>query len=94
MKKTTFVIFGITGDLAKRKLIPAIFCLDKDKKFEGEFEVIGVGRKNISEKEFKEQLRDSLEKFGNCPKKKITDKFLNKIKYQKIDFGDSKHYLN
>lgn len=51
----TIVIFGVTGDLAARKILPAIEHLEKEGYLPQRFALVGVGRR--SEKEFREQLR-------------------------------------
>ena len=44
MDKFVMIIFGASGDLTKRKLMPALYSLYRDKRLKGGFSVIGVGR--------------------------------------------------
>ena len=53
------VIFGASGDLAKLKLIPAIYELAHAKLLPEKFALIGYGRKEISDDEFRKQIRKS-----------------------------------
>ncbi|MCX8008575.1 MAG: glucose-6-phosphate dehydrogenase [Patescibacteria group bacterium] len=53
MNLLIFIIFGATGDLAKRKLMPAIFSLVKKKEIPSDVIVIGVGRKPLSDDAFR-----------------------------------------
>jgi glucose-6-phosphate 1-dehydrogenase len=53
------VIFGATGDLTKRKLIPALYDLARAGCMSGRFEVVGVARKPMTDAEFRESLRES-----------------------------------
>src|SRR5688572_11867239 len=60
----TVVIFGITGDLAKRKLLPALFHLLADGSLPESFAVVGVSRSEISLGDLREQLRRSVMGLG------------------------------
>ena len=59
---TVVVIFGASGDLAARKLIPAIYNLSVDNLLPNNFRLIGFGRKLISNQEFRRLMREALEK--------------------------------
>src|SRR5206468_4770454 len=54
------VIFGATGDLMKRKLLPALYNLAKDDFLPHKFAVIGVGRQEMSSEEFRKMVIDEL----------------------------------
>ena len=58
------VIFGITGDLAKRKLLPALFHLFADGALPESFAMVGVSRSELSVAELREQLRRSVMGLG------------------------------
>lgn len=60
----SLVIFGATGDLAKRKLFPALFSLYKRKQLPEEFLVIGIGRSIRNVKDFHQAVKDSIHSFG------------------------------
>src|SRR6266487_1838280 len=59
------VIFGATGDLTKRKLIPALFQLAQQRMIPAEFAVIGVGRQTLSDEDFRSKMRQGLLEFGD-----------------------------
>jgi glucose-6-phosphate 1-dehydrogenase len=59
------VIFGATGDLTKRKLIPALFQLAQQRMIPAEFAVIGVGRQPLSDEDFRSKMRLGLLEFGD-----------------------------
>jgi glucose-6-phosphate 1-dehydrogenase len=62
------VIFGVTGDLAKRKLVPALFNLFKRHLLPAGFAVIGVGRADIGGDEgFRDCMRGRVEEFSRTP---------------------------
>ena len=56
----TMVIFGASGDLARRKLIPALFHLMGDGLLDERFSVIGIGRHSMSDDDFRAAMRDAL----------------------------------
>lgn len=56
----TMVIFGASGDLARRKLVPALFHLMNDGLLADDFSVIGIGRGQMRDAEFREEMRDAL----------------------------------
>src|SRR5689334_16456014 len=59
-----FVIFGATGDLTKRKLIPALYNLKERKLLRDEFAVVAIARKPISDEELREQWRAEFREFA------------------------------
>jgi hypothetical protein len=65
MNPTIFVIFGITGDLAQRKLLPSLLSLYVKKLLPEKFAIIGVSRRLLSREEFRQFVRDEINiKFG------------------------------
>src|ERR687898_825444 len=61
---TTLVIFGASGDLTRRKLLPAIYRLSRGQRLPARFSVIGVGRSELSDERFREQFLESLREFA------------------------------
>src|SRR5437588_468492 len=64
---TTLVIFGATGDLAKRKLLPAIYNLAHEGALPERFNLIGISRGEQSDEEFQQLARESIEQFSRRP---------------------------
>ena len=60
------VIFGASGDLTKRKLIPSLYNLAQKKLLPKEFALVGCAIEKISEEEFRKQLRADLTEFANA----------------------------
>src|SRR5438094_10623544 len=56
----TLVIFGGSGDLARRRLIPALYNLLLDGLLPGNFAVLGLGRKQMTDDEFRAILREGV----------------------------------
>ncbi len=87
LEPASIVIFGATGDLAARKLFPALYSLDKNGFLTAEYTIVGVGRRDYTDEQFREQMRQALAKFrpesANDPH---TTAFLSHIYYHKADF--------
>ena len=58
-----FYLFGATGDLAKRKLFPALFSLYKEGKLAEDFAVVGLARRPRTNEQFRQDLYDSIVEF-------------------------------
>ncbi len=61
----SMVIFGASGDLAKRKLFPALYSLAKGGELPEKFAVIGISRSIPDDKSLRGVVRESLQKFGD-----------------------------
>jgi glucose-6-phosphate 1-dehydrogenase len=86
----TLVIFGATGDLTQRKLLPALFDLYCDKRLPEGFTVIGFARREKSSDDFRVEMRDAVAKFArnnpiNNPK---WDAFARGVYYHQAEFHD------
>lgn len=90
---TVFIIYGATGDLMGKKIVPALFHLYKKGKFPNLFKIIGVSRRDFSEEQFVDFVHELLIKHS---KEKMTNeqiqKFLTYFLYQKGDFEDMDSY--
>lgn len=64
---TIMVIFGASGDLTARKLIPGLFNLALDSLLPSEFHLIGYSRKPIQDDEFRTLARESIDTFSRRP---------------------------
>jgi len=63
----TLVIFGGAGDLAHRKLLPALYNLYVDGLMPARFAVVGVGRKDLSDDQYREFAKDGTKQFSRRP---------------------------
>jgi glucose-6-phosphate 1-dehydrogenase len=61
---TVLAIFGATGDLTWRKLGPALYDLFLDQWFPRRFALVGIGRKGMTDDEFRRRLRDGVDQFS------------------------------
>src|SRR4051812_10922274 len=82
------VIFGAAGDLTKRKLLPALYNLAKQKFLPKEFALVGFARDKISEEEFRQRVEDSVKEFGTMKiEKSVLDWLTERVHYCVGDFG-------
>jgi glucose-6-phosphate 1-dehydrogenase len=87
------VICGASGDLTKRKLIPALYNLAKAKFLSRDFAVIGFSRNELSTDEFRRQLSEDIKTFATSSvDPEIWNWFLQRIYYLSGDFKDPKAY--
>ena len=73
---TVIVIFGASGDLTSRKLVPALFNLSMDHLLPNKFFLIGYGRKAVTDQEFRETLKKSLTAHSRRP---VDEKIWNNL---------------
>ncbi len=59
------VIFGASGDLTQRKLVPAIYNLKRERRLSPEMTIVGVARRDWSDDYFREQMRQGVEEFSD-----------------------------
>src|SRR3989344_144104 len=90
---TIFVAFGATGDLMRRKVLPALWHLYKHNALPNMFRVIGFSRREWSDKEFQGYVRGVLEEHTDksLPDDKL-EPFLALFKFQQGTFEDSESY--
>ena len=82
---TTLVIFGATGDLADKKLIPAIFDLYNQNVLPADFRIVGFSRKDLKDNDYREFIKKSLEKAGKDTSTRNCHTFLQRSFYTKGD---------
>jgi glucose-6-phosphate 1-dehydrogenase len=73
----TFVIFGASGDLTYRKLIPAIYALNCENELPQRFNVVGVARSQFGDDEFRKRLYNGVEEFSRI--KPAGDQIWNQV---------------
>jgi glucose-6-phosphate 1-dehydrogenase len=63
----TMVIFGGTGDLSRRKLLPALYHLYQDGLFSKGFSILGVARSKITDEEYRHLVKEAVQTFHRGP---------------------------
>lgn len=85
-----FLIFGATGDLSNRKLIPALFNLYRKKMFSKPFSIVAIGRRDFNDITFRDNVKLLL--LEKNYDEKIIDQFIKKFDYFKMDLEHCTNY--
>lgn len=88
----TIVILGATGDLAGRKLIPAIYHLWKAGYLPKRIAVVGAARRAFSHSEFREMMCESLKKYSRASDEAMCDPFVSNLYYAQLRFDEPDDY--
>ena len=89
----TIVIFGATGDLTHRKLIPALYNLAADGELPPAVTVVGFARRKKNDDDFRRDLEEATRKFSRqSVRDEIWKTFAQSIFYHESDFGDESGY--
>lgn len=87
----SMVIFGATGDLMRKKLLPSLFKLYKEGRFSEKFYIVGFARRPFTNDEFRIELQNALV-FKNDKKKEEFKEFAENIFYQQGNFSEKDGY--
>jgi glucose-6-phosphate 1-dehydrogenase len=91
------IIFGATGDLTKRKLLPALFRLAQQQLIPAQFAIIGTARQEVSDDDFRDRMRQALTEFSeeeSAVDEPSWERFATGVSYVAGDFGDPKTYTD
>jgi glucose-6-phosphate 1-dehydrogenase len=90
------VIFGVTGDLTRRKLLPALYQLQSEQRLPGPLQIIGFARRPWSDQQLIEELSAGIREFAR--KKPVHEDvsmdLLKDSKFIQSDFKDKQGYIN
>src|SRR4051794_8112344 len=90
---TALVIFGATGDLAHRKLLPALYNLAHEGALPERFELVGVARRDQEHEDFAQVARESIERFSRQKADSdVLEGLLENIRYVPGTFDDDQVY--
>ncbi|WP_158971540.1 glucose-6-phosphate dehydrogenase [Paraglaciecola sp. L3A3] len=88
-----FVLFGTKGDLARRKLLPSLYQLEKADLIHADTKIIGVARQDISKEEYVALVKENIEKFSKealCAE--TWGRFQEKLDYACVDMKNIESY--
>jgi glucose-6-phosphate 1-dehydrogenase len=93
VRPTAFVIFGATGDLTGRKLLPALYNLAHEGALPERIELAGIARGDLTDEQFREQAREAIIRFSRRrPNPDVLDGLLENIRYIRGAFDDPTVY--
>lgn len=90
-ENSSIVIFGASGDLTYRKLIPALYHLYASDQLPKSFAILGVSRTQYSDQSYREKLKASLQEMEKTEPETL-EAFCNHLHYQAIDTSDTQDY--
>ncbi|QFQ02382.1 Glucose-6-phosphate 1-dehydrogenase [Corynebacterium urogenitale] len=89
------VIFGVTGDLARKKLLPAVYDLANRGLLPAGFSLVGYGRRDWTKEEFEEQVKAAVQERSRTPwRQEIWDRLAEGINFVKGDFVTDEAFDN
>src|SRR5438874_165080 len=90
----TFVIFGATGDLTARKLLPAIYHLACEGLISDNMAIVGVARCGNTHESFRNKMEKAIDEFSRIKPLNLDvwNQLRNKIFYHCCDFEDDQGY--
>jgi glucose-6-phosphate 1-dehydrogenase len=89
------VVFGATGDLTARKLMPALYNLSRERLLPGGLSVVGFARRDWSDEQFRAQMKEAVTEHSREPiQEEIWDSFARQLHYVTGTFDDLNAYLH
>ncbi|MEZ5743966.1 MAG: glucose-6-phosphate dehydrogenase [Sphingomonadaceae bacterium] len=79
------LLFGATGDLSKRMLLPSLCALDADGLLDPALQIVGTARSDMDDAGFRNFAREALEQFLPAERRGSMATFLNRLSYQALD---------
>ena len=94
LKPSILIIFGITGDLAKRKVLPALYHLCKDNLLPEGTKIVGISRQHITKEEILETVNLCVSEVDNICDPDVINKLHSWISMHKLDPSNDDDYLH
>ncbi|MHC1770384.1 MAG: glucose-6-phosphate dehydrogenase [Flexilinea sp.] len=92
---TSIIIFGISGDLAHRKLIPALFNNYQKRRLTGNFQIIGIAGRPWTDEDLRVSLREGINKYAKFEiKEPFWQEFAEKLHYLSGNFREVSSYVH
>jgi len=76
---TVFILYGGTGDLAKRMVLPAFYELFTRKLLPERWKLVGNGRGDVAHEDFQAHIKESLEEFAQAPDEQDWEEFASNV---------------
>ncbi len=90
----TVIIFGATGDLTKRKLVPALYRLVQERLIPGEFAIVGAARTEMSHDDFRGKMKEAIAQFSEAKRvdEEVWDSFAQGLYYSAVNIDQPEDY--
>jgi glucose-6-phosphate 1-dehydrogenase len=89
------VIFGASGDLTKRKLVPALYRLVQERLLPAEFAIVGMARTEMSSEEFRARMKEAVAEFSEAKSvdEEVWNSFAQGLHYLTADINNPEDYV-
>lgn len=91
-KAQTLLLFGATGDLSRRMLLPSLCALHAEHLVSEDLRIVGTARSELTDSQFRNFAREALEKFLPAERRGSMADFLNRLHYQQLDVTTPEGY--
>jgi glucose-6-phosphate 1-dehydrogenase len=93
---STLVLFGATGDLARRMLLPSLYGLDADNLLPPELRIIGTARTALDDGAFRERADEALKEHlpDGFYSSEVAERFLERLHYVPLDINEAEHFAD
>src|ERR1044072_8059634 len=90
----TVIIFGASGDLTKRKLVPALYRLVQERVLPAGFAIVGLARTEMSTEEFRARMKEAVEEFSasHHVDEEVWNSFAQGLYYLTADINNADDY--
>ncbi|HEX8069441.1 MAG TPA: glucose-6-phosphate dehydrogenase [Pyrinomonadaceae bacterium] len=90
----TVIIFGATGDLTKRKLVPALYRLVQERLVPGEFAIVGAARTEMSHDDFRAKMKEAVQQFSEAKRvdEDVWSSFAQGLYYSPVNIDSPDDY--
>ena len=85
---TSIVIFGASGDLTQRKLVPSLFNLYRKGRLPKQFRIVGYGNTDFSDDQFRAHIEKGMDEFASGYKNKEWETFASSLSYLQGRYTD------
>lgn len=92
LDNSCIAIFGASGDLTRRKLIPAFYHLYVTGQLSTSFSILGISRTTYSDTDYRAKIKEALIESEKIDDSEQLDTFCSHIHYQSLDTADKKNY--
>ncbi len=91
----TIVVFGVTGDLARRKLLPALFNLARDGHLPQSFAIVGFSRRDWTDEKLREEMGAAIREHSRTrpDSDREMEDFLARVSYARGDLDDAESFV-
>src|SRR6185503_8607050 len=95
-KATTLLMFGATGDLARRMLLPSLYGLDSDGLLPEDRRIVGTARTELNDDAFRGRAREALEQHlpAGFIQVEVVERFLKRLSYVALDATQPETFSN